>query len=96
MKPKENVKYVLSEFKEHLPISCPELKDKKLQEFQKKMDDLAKNCDAHGFIDYLASNDLQEHIQSLKSVAVKKKPLSFQRFNLIVMPCFKYFESDSK
>ena len=62
LNPKENVKYVLTEFKEHLPVSCPELKDKELANFQKKMDELIKKTDAFGFIEYLASKELSQHI----------------------------------
>lgn len=33
-------------------------------------------------------------MQSLKPKGTKKKPLSFERLNLMVMPIFKYFESE--
>tara|TARA_B110000285_G_scaffold228461_1_gene291474 strand:+ start:1091 stop:1360 length:270 start_codon:yes stop_codon:yes gene_type:complete len=53
-----------------------------------------KNPDAFGFIEYIASKDLSTYIQSLKPKGTKKKPLSFERLNLMVMPIFKYFESE--
>ena len=33
-------------------------------------------------------------MQGLKPKGTKKKPLSFERLNLMVMPIFKYFESE--
>jgi hypothetical protein len=79
-----------------LPGSCEELKGKDLEAFNKKMDTLNndKNPDAFGFIEYIASKDLSAYIQGLKPKGTKKKPLSFERLNLMVMPIFKYFESD--
>jgi len=86
----------MSEFKRHLPGSCEELKGKDLEAFNKKMDTLndVKNPDAFGFIEYIASKDLNTLIQGLKPKGTKKKPLSFERLNLMVMPIFKYFESE--
>jgi hypothetical protein len=52
------------------------------------------NPDAFGFIQYIASKELSSYIQSLKPKGTKKKPLSFERLNLMVMPIFKYFESE--
>ena len=52
------------------------------------------NPDAFGFIQYIASKQLSSYIQSLKPKGTKKKPLSFERLNLMVMPIFKYLESD--
>ena len=53
-----------------------------------------KNPNAYGLIDYIASKELNPYIQSLKPKANKKKPLSFERLNLMVMPIFKYFETE--
>lgn len=95
MEPKENIRYIMSEFKKHLPISCEDLSGKSLDAFNKKMDALnnEKNPDAFGFIDYIVSKDLSPYLQGLKPKGTKKKPLSFERLNLMVMPVFKYFES---
>ena len=78
-----------------MPGSCEDLSGKQLDEFNKKMEALndKKNPDAFGFIEYIASKDLSTYIQGLKPKGTKKKPLSFERLNLMVMPIFKYFES---
>lgn len=55
-----------------------------------------KNPDAYGFIDYIVSKDLEEYIQTLKPKGTKKKPLSFERLNMMILPIFKYFESEKK
>ena len=55
----------------------------------------SKNPDAFGFIEYITSKDLSTYIQGLKPKGTKKKPLSFERLNLMVMPIFKYFESQN-
>jgi hypothetical protein len=72
------------------------LKGKDLDAFNKQMETLndKKNPDAFGFIQYIASKELSTYIQSLKPKGTKKKPLSFERLNLMVMPIFKYFESE--
>ena len=56
----------------------------------------AKNPDAFGFVEYIGSKDLSAYIQSLKPKGTKKKPLSFERLNLMVMPIFKYLESEKQ
>lgn len=96
LEPKSNVAYILKEFKRHLPGSCEELKGADLEAFNKKMDELnnKKEPDAFGFIDYIVSKELSTYIQGLKPKGTKKKPLSFERLNLMVMPIFKYFESE--
>ena len=50
--------------------------------------------DVFGFFEYLMSPDLSPYIQSLLPKATKKKPLSFERLNMIVMPLFKYLEQE--
>ena len=98
MEPKENVNYIIGEFQKRLPESCEELANngKALKQFNQKIGQLsnAKNPDAYGFIEYVISKDLEPYIQTLKPKATKKKPLSFERLNLMVLPIFKYFETE--
>jgi hypothetical protein len=92
------VNYIIGEFKKHLPGSCEELANdqKAMKQFEQKIGQLsnAKNPDAYGFIDYIVSKDLEAYIQTLKPKATKKKPLSFERLNMMVLPIFKYFENE--
>lgn len=50
----------------------------------------------HAFIKYITGSDLKNYFSSLKPKPTKKKPFSFDRFNMIVMPIFKFFEEDFK
>jgi hypothetical protein len=52
-----------------------------------------KEPDCHGFIEYLAGNELEKHLLTLKVKPTKRKPLSYERLNFMVMPIFKYFET---
>jgi len=52
--------------------------------------------DAFEFIDYVTSKDLAKYVSLLKPKPTKKKPFSFDRFNIIVMPVFKFMESNIK
>jgi len=50
--------------------------------------------DAHGFMAYISSDEMvNKYFNQLKFKSTKKRPLSFERLNLIVFPVFKYFES---
>lgn len=100
LEPKKNVNYIIGEFEKHLPGSCEELANngKALKAFNQKIAQLsnAKNPDAYGFIDYLVSKDLEPYLQTLKPKATKKKPLSFERLNMLILPIFKYFETEKR
>ena len=98
LEPEESAKYILNKFKELAPDNCEELKnnDKEYKAFIEKMEKLVegKEPDCHGFIDYLASKELEKHLNTLKVKPTKRKPLSYERLNFMVMPIFKYFETD--
>lgn len=51
------------------------------------------NPDAFGFISYLTGSDFDQYLQQLKSKGTKKKPLSIERINMIVMALVQYFET---
>ena len=44
-----------------------------------------KNPDAFGFIFYLTGDEFDKYLQQLKPKGTKKKPLSIERINMIVM-----------
>ena len=92
--PEENVVYMMENFNELLPQSCEELSGNALKTFEDKMNKFSnkKSPDAHGFLEYVCGSDLTKYMQSLKAAATKKKPLSFQRLNTIIMAIFKGFE----
>ena len=106
LSPEENLTYVMGKFKELLPESCEDLKSnkKELEAFNSKMDKIMTASgsrkypvpDAHAFIEYVTSKDLSKYLSSLKPKPTKKKPFSFDRFNIIVMPVFKYLEGNIK
>jgi hypothetical protein len=48
--------------------------------------------DAYGFVKYVTSGDLKSYISGLKPKATKKKPLSFDRLNIIMMSVFNFLE----
>ena len=65
--------------------------------FEKKMNDFSnpKNPDAYAFMEYITSAAFQKDcLPLLKPKGTKKKPLSFERLNIMVMAIFKYFESE--
>lgn len=86
--------YIIREFKQSFPESCENFGGKDLEAFNKKMDSLinGKSCDAYGFVEYLGSADILPHIHSLKQKATKKKPFSFERLSLVMLPIFRFFE----
>jgi hypothetical protein len=94
LSPDENVVYVVNKFRDQLPMSVESYAGAK--PFEKAMDSFSnkKAPDAYGFIEYLTSKDVQANaIQQLKAKGTKKKPLSFERLNIMVMTIFKYFET---
>jgi len=42
----------------------------------------------------VVGKDLNQYMQTLKPKGTKKKPLSFERLNILVLPIFKYIEFD--
>lgn len=50
--------------------------------------------DAFGFVDYLTGKELDPYIQAVKWKASKKKPMLFERLNMVIMTVLKYFESE--
>jgi len=52
--------------------------------------------DAYGFVKYVTNGDLKTYIGGLKPKATKKKPLSFDRLNIIMMSVFKFLEEKIK
>ena len=99
--PEENISYVIQKFKENLVETCEDLKTnaKELKEFEGKINkilagDKKKKVDAHSFIEYITSKDLAGYLSSLKPKPTKKKPLSFERLSMIIIPIFKYFEDE--
>lgn len=52
--------------------------------------------DAHAFVKYVTGNDLKSYIAGLKPKATKKKPLSFDRLNIILMSVLKFLEEKIK
>ena len=75
------------------------LNPKELKEFEGKINkilagDKKKKVDAHSFIEYITSKDLAGYLSSLKPKPTKKKPLSFERLSMIIIPIFKYFEDE--
>ena len=103
LEPEENISYVISKFKESLIETCDDLKsnDKEMKDFEGKINkilagDKKKKVDPHAFIEYLTSKDLSKYMASLKPKPTKKKPLSFDRLAMIVIPIFKFFEKNYK
>jgi DNA repair ATPase RecN len=99
--PEENISYVIQKFKENLVETCEDLKTnaKELKDFEGKINkilagDKKKKVDAHSFIEYITSKDLAGYLSSLKPKPTKKKPLSFERLSMIIIPIFKYFEDE--
>ena len=99
--PEENISYVIQKFKENLVETCEDLKTnaKELKDFEGKINkilagDKKKKVDAHSFIEYITSKDLAGYLSSLKPKPTKKKPLSFDRLSMIIIPIFKYFEDE--
>jgi hypothetical protein len=61
-----------------------------LNKFNDKMDGLIgtgkkSGADAYGFINYLTGKELNPYIQVVKVKPTKKKPLSFERLNMVIM-----------
>ena len=52
--------------------------------------------DAHAFVKYITGSDLKTYIGGLKPKATKKKPLSFDRLNIIMMSVLKFLEEKIK
>jgi hypothetical protein len=103
LQPEENITYVIQKFKENLIETCDDLKnnEKELKDFEGKIGkilvgDKKKKVDAHAFIEYITSKDLQKYMSSLKPKATKKKPLSFDRLSVIIIPIFKFFEQEKE
>ena len=99
--PEENISYDIQKFKENLVETCEDLKTnaKELKDFEGKINkilagDKKKKVDAHSFIEYITSKDLAGYLSSLKPKPTKKKPLSFERLSMIIIPIFKYFEDE--
>ena len=99
--PEENISYVIQKFKENLVETCEDLKTnaKELKDFEGKINkilagDKKKKVDAHSFIEYITSKDLAGYLSSLKPKPTRKKPLSFERLSMIIIPIFKYFEDE--
>lgn len=99
--PEENISYVIQKFKENLIETCEDLKTnaKELKDFEGKINkilagDKKKKVDAHSFIEYITGKDLAGFMSSLKPKPTKKKPLSFERLSMIIIPIFKYFEDE--
>ena len=97
LSPEQNVCYVVQKFTAQLPMSVESLAEPKAKAaFEKKMKEIAnpKSPDAYGFIEYITSDDFQAScLPLLKPKGTKKKPLSFERLNIMVMAIFKFFES---
>lgn len=101
LEPEQNLSYVIEKFKENLIETCDDLKsnEKEVKDFESKISkilagDKKKKADAHAFIEYITGKDLSGYMASLKPKPTKKKPLSFDRLSLIVIPIFKYFEEE--
>lgn len=45
-------------------------------------------------MDYLTGKELDPYIQAVKPKPTKKKPMSFERLNMVIMTILKYFESE--
>lgn len=95
LSPEQNVAYVVQKFTQQLPMSVESLAGAKAKAaFEKKMDTIAKSADAYAFIEHITSDDFQKNcLPLLKPKGTKKKPLSFERLNIMVMAIFKFFES---
>jgi len=52
-----------------------------------------KKDNVFSFFDYLSSKELLPYINSLKQKATKKKPFSFERLTFVMLPLFKFLES---
>ena len=101
LEPEDNISYVIKKFQENLVETCEELKsnDKDLKAFESNINkilagDKKKKVDAHSFIDYITGKDLEKYMSTLKPKPTKKKPMSFDRLAMIVIPIFKYFEDE--
>mgnify|MGYP006092602417 CR=1 FL=1 len=97
----ENISYVIEKFRDNLIETCEDLKTnaKELKDFEGKINkilagDKKKKVDAHSFIEYITGKDLSGYMSSLKPKPTKKKPLSFERLSMIIIPIFKYFEDE--
>lgn len=101
LEPEDNLSYVIQKFKENLIETCDDLKSnaKEQKDFEGKINkilagDKKKKVDVHAFIEYITGKDLSSYMSSLKPKPTKKKPLSFDRLSMIVIPIFKYFEDE--
>jgi DNA repair ATPase RecN len=99
LEPEDNLSYVIQKFQENLVETCEDLKSnaKEVKDLEGKINkilagDKKKKVDAHAFIEYITGKDLSKYMASLKPKPTKKKPLSFERLTMIVIPIFKYFE----
>lgn len=91
--------YAIAKFKEQFPLSCDEFNgDQKEQtKFNDKIDGLLTKKggpDAYAFMDYLTGKELDKYIQEVKPKATKKKPMSIERLNMVIMTILKCFESE--
>ena len=46
----------------------------------------------HKFISYLCSDELKPHVNLLKKVPTKKRPIGFERLSWTLLPIVKYCE----
>ena len=45
-------------------------------------------------MNYITGKDLDTYVQAVKPKPTKKKPMSFERLNMVVMTIMKYFEQE--
>ena len=94
---RENVHNAILKFQEQLPASSENMSDDQLNKFNTKIDKIlkGKEPDCHEFIDYLTKdNTVSPFLNALKPKATKRRPLAFERLNMILMSIFKYFENE--
>lgn len=98
LEPEENLTYVITKFKENLVETCEDLRsnEKAMKDLESNISKLIgsgkKKVDPHGFIAYITGKDLAAYMTALKPKPTKRKPLSFDRLAILVIPIFKYFE----
>jgi hypothetical protein len=60
----------------------------------KKNKNRSSEPDVFGFLEYLMGKEMKLYMDDLLPKATKKKPLSFERLNMIVMPLIQFLESN--
>jgi len=98
----------MENFAEKLPQTLEELASdaKALKSLQEKVGKMANpgeelikgklqkiEPDVHGFMEYLMGDEMKGWMAQLLPKATKKKPLSFERLNMIVMPLIQFLET---